>query len=30
MNVCAQWLRTLVPGIEVEWLPAGDPFWIPA
>jgi putative NIF3 family GTP cyclohydrolase 1 type 2 len=29
MNLCAQWLRTLVPGIQVEWIPAGDPFWRP-
>jgi putative NIF3 family GTP cyclohydrolase 1 type 2 len=29
MNLCAQWLRTLVPGIQVDWIPAGDPFWMP-
>lgn len=30
MNLCAQWLKTLVPEIPVEWIPAGDPFWRPA
>lgn len=30
MNVCAQWLKTLVPEVSVEWIPAGDPFWRPA
>ena len=30
MNLCAQWLKTLIPGIQVEWIPAGDPFWRPA
>jgi putative NIF3 family GTP cyclohydrolase 1 type 2 len=30
MNLCAQWLHTLVPELPVEWIPAGDPFWRPA
>ena len=30
MNLCAQWLKTLVPEVPVEWIPAGDPFWRPA
>jgi putative NIF3 family GTP cyclohydrolase 1 type 2 len=30
MNVCAQWLRQLVPEAPVRWMPAGDPFWRPA
>jgi hypothetical protein len=30
MNVCAQWLKTLVPEAAVRWMPAGDPYWRPA
>jgi hypothetical protein len=30
MNVCADWLKTLVPEVPVHWLPAGDPYWRPA
>lgn len=30
MDLCAQWLKTLVPEVPVEWIPAGDPFWRPA
>jgi len=30
MNVCAQWLRKLIPEAPVRWLPAGDPYWRPA
>ena len=30
MNVCAEWLKTLVPEAPVRWLPAGDPYWRPA
>ncbi|MDR3699767.1 MAG: Nif3-like dinuclear metal center hexameric protein [Candidatus Sulfopaludibacter sp.] len=30
MNVCAQWLKTLVPEAPVRWIPAGDPYWRPA
>jgi putative NIF3 family GTP cyclohydrolase 1 type 2 len=30
MNVCAQWLKTLVPEAPVRWLSAGDPYWRPA
>jgi putative NIF3 family GTP cyclohydrolase 1 type 2 len=30
MNVCAEWLKTLVPEVPVRWLPAGDPYWRPA
>ncbi|MGO9260896.1 MAG: Nif3-like dinuclear metal center hexameric protein [Bryobacteraceae bacterium] len=30
MNVCAQWLKTLVPEAPVRWMPAGDPYWRPA
>jgi hypothetical protein len=30
MNVCAEWLKTLVHEAPVRWLPAGDPYWRPA
>jgi putative NIF3 family GTP cyclohydrolase 1 type 2 len=30
MNACAAWLKTLVPEVPVQWLPAGDPYWRPA
>lgn len=30
MEVCAQWLKPLVPEVPVRWLPAGDPYWRPA
>jgi putative NIF3 family GTP cyclohydrolase 1 type 2 len=30
MNVCAEWLKTLVPEVPVQWIPAGDPYWRPA
>ena len=30
MNVCADWLKKLVPEVPVRWLPAGDPYWRPA
>jgi putative NIF3 family GTP cyclohydrolase 1 type 2 len=29
MRVCADWLRTFVSEVPVEWIPAGDPFWRP-
>ena len=30
MNVCADWLKRLIPELPVRWLPAGDPYWRPA
>ena len=30
MNVCADWLKKLMPELPVRWLPAGDPYWRPA
>jgi putative NIF3 family GTP cyclohydrolase 1 type 2 len=30
MNLCADWLRTLVHEAPVRWLPAVDPYWRPA
>jgi putative NIF3 family GTP cyclohydrolase 1 type 2 len=29
MRVCANWLKTFVSEVPVEWIPAGDPFWRP-
>jgi hypothetical protein len=29
MRVCADWVRSFVPEVPVEWVPAGDPFWRP-
>jgi putative NIF3 family GTP cyclohydrolase 1 type 2 len=30
MDLCATWLKTFVPEVPVEWVPAGEPFWRPA
>src|ERR1035438_2791512 len=30
MNVCADWLKALVPEVPVRWMAAGDPYWRPA
>jgi putative NIF3 family GTP cyclohydrolase 1 type 2 len=30
MNICASWLKTLVPEVPVRHVPAGDPYWSPA
>jgi putative NIF3 family GTP cyclohydrolase 1 type 2 len=30
MNVCAQWLRTIVPELSTTWIPVGDPYWRPS
>jgi putative NIF3 family GTP cyclohydrolase 1 type 2 len=27
MNVCAQWLRTIVPELTTTWIRVGDPYW---
>jgi putative NIF3 family GTP cyclohydrolase 1 type 2 len=29
MQVCAEWLKTLVPEVPVRFIPAGDPYWRP-
>jgi putative NIF3 family GTP cyclohydrolase 1 type 2 len=29
MEYCARWLKTIVPEVPVEFVPAGDPFWSP-
>ena len=30
MQVCADWLKTIVPDVPVRFIPAGDPYWRPA
>jgi len=30
MNVCADWLKALVPEVPVRWMASGDPYWRPA
>ena len=29
MQVCAQWLKTIVPEVTSTWITAGDPYWRP-
>jgi hypothetical protein len=29
MQICAEWLRTFIPEVPVELIPAGEPFWRP-
>jgi putative NIF3 family GTP cyclohydrolase 1 type 2 len=29
MQVCAQWLQTIVPEVKSTWVSAGDPYWRP-
>jgi putative NIF3 family GTP cyclohydrolase 1 type 2 len=29
MQVCAQWLKAIVPEVPSRWVPAGDPYWRP-
>jgi putative NIF3 family GTP cyclohydrolase 1 type 2 len=29
MQVCAQWLKTIVPEVKSTWVSAGDPYWRP-
>jgi putative NIF3 family GTP cyclohydrolase 1 type 2 len=30
MRYCAEWLKTFLPQIPIEYIPAGEPFWQPA
>ena len=30
MEACAQWLKTFITEVPVEWIPTGEPFWRPA
>ncbi len=29
MQICAQWLKTIVPEVASTWISAGDPYWRP-
>ena len=29
MEVCTQWLQTIVPEVPCRWMPVGDPYWRP-
>jgi hypothetical protein len=29
MNVCAQWIRKVVPQLTTTWIRVGDPYWRP-
>jgi putative NIF3 family GTP cyclohydrolase 1 type 2 len=29
MNLCAQWIKSIVPELSATWIPAGDPYWRP-
>jgi putative NIF3 family GTP cyclohydrolase 1 type 2 len=29
MRLCADWLKTFIAEVPVQWIPAGDPFWRP-
>ena len=29
MRLCADWLKSFIPELPVQWIPAGDPFWRP-
>lgn len=30
MDECAKWLRTFLPEVPIQFIPAGEPFWNPA
>jgi putative NIF3 family GTP cyclohydrolase 1 type 2 len=30
MQVCADWLKTVIPGVPVRHIAVGDPYWRPA
>jgi putative NIF3 family GTP cyclohydrolase 1 type 2 len=30
MQLCAQWLKTIVPEVTSTWISAGDPYWRPS
>jgi putative NIF3 family GTP cyclohydrolase 1 type 2 len=29
MRLCAAWLKTIVKGVPIQWIGAGDPYWRP-
>jgi putative NIF3 family GTP cyclohydrolase 1 type 2 len=30
MDVCAKWLKSIVPELTTTWIPVGDPYWRPS
>jgi len=30
MRYCAQWLKDVLPGVPIEYIRAGEPYWMPA
>jgi putative NIF3 family GTP cyclohydrolase 1 type 2 len=30
MKICADWLKTILPEVPIQWLPSGEPFWRPS
>ncbi len=30
MDRCAAWLKTFLPGMKVDFIPAGEPYWLPS
>lgn len=29
MENCARWLKIVFPGLKVDYVPAGEPYWLP-
>lgn len=29
MQYCAEWLRPMFPGLRIDYIPAGEPYWLP-
>ena len=29
MEYCATWLKTVFPGMKIDFIPAGEPYWLP-
>ena len=29
MDNCATWLKTVFPGMKIDFIPAGEPYWLP-
>jgi putative NIF3 family GTP cyclohydrolase 1 type 2 len=30
MRYCAEWLKSVLPGVPIEYIRAGEPFWMPS
>ena len=30
MRACAEWVKTVIPGVQAKWIGAEDPYWRPA